>query len=94
MQQIVLKGKVMGKDEIKLRELALIRDSYDLEADYIVVENNWKKPGIWWCLLLTVIPGGILLFNIRRFFMKKETEEDVLAKYGGNEDSMTSKNMN
>ena len=63
----LVEGKVMPTT-LTAEEKELMIDGFDLDPNYIIVSNNWSKPSLTLGLLLTIIPGLLLLANISIFF--------------------------
>lgn len=66
-----IKGKVKS-GKLSTEDRNLIKQSYDLEDDYIVIENGYTPPSKTFGLLLTLIPGFLLLTNLRIFFSRPD----------------------
>lgn len=60
-----IKGKISGK--LDKEDGELMRQKYHLDDDYIVIKNGWEKPSLWWSLGLIIVPGLLLMFNLRNF---------------------------
>ncbi len=75
-----IKGKVKDA-QLSSEEEKLFSETYDLDEDYIVIEDEWEKPGLWSGLLLTIIPGLLLLVNLKILFGgRKEGDEPQIVE--------------
>lgn len=68
-----IKGKVKS-GKLSTEDRNLIEQSYELEDDYIVIKNGYTPPSKTFGLLLTIIPGLLLLMNLRIFFARPKAE--------------------
>ena len=63
---IDVKGKIV--DALSIAERELIRESFILDSDFIVVKQGWEKPSPIFALIMILMGSVGLLINVRNYY--------------------------